>query len=131
MKWLNRTLVSSPYCYGLCRSEKAFHRELKRMSVPRADWPAFIGNGGGSNSYYDATTHFFENKTSGLAAIVCIGNTRKGTTAVVHALLAHEAVHIWQEIKKHLGETNPSHEFEAYAIQQITQNLITAYGEKP
>ena len=130
MKWLNRTLVSSPYCYGLCRSEQEFHRELKRLEVPRNEWPKFIGRDGADSSS-DGTTHFFENKHFGLAAIVCIGSTKGRTRAQVHALLAHEAVHIWQAICDDIGEKKPSSEFEAYSIQAITQNLITAYGEKP
>lgn len=42
-------------------------------------------------------------------------------------MLTHEAVHIWQEIKLQLGEKEPSYEFEAYSIQNISQNLMEAY----
>lgn len=133
MKWLSRTLITSPYHYGLCRSEKEFHRQLKRLGLPRRDWSAFLGaDSEGASTSADATTHFFENKKRfGLAAIVCIGNTRGSTRAQIHALLAHEAMHIWRAIRENIGETKPSHEFEAYALQAITQNLITAFGEKP
>ena len=132
MKWLSRTLIVSPYCYGLCRCEKDFHRELKRLNVPRKEWPPFIGGGGdGASNSSDATTHFFENKVRGVMAIVCVGSTRGRTRAQVHALLTHEAVHVWQAIRDNIGETKPSMEFEAYSIQAIVQNLITAYGEKP
>lgn len=41
--------------------------------------------------------------------------------------MTHEATHIWQKCKVHLGESFPSPEFEAYSIQNITQSLIMAY----
>jgi hypothetical protein len=35
------------------------------------------------------------------------------------ALLVHESVHVWQEIRKRMGEKEPSSEFEAYSVQSI------------
>ena len=125
MKWLDRTLITSPYCYGLCYSEKEFHKELRRLEIARSEWPQFIGFG--KNSSADATTHFLTLKNKNHAAIVCVGNSRGKSREQIYALLTHEAVHIWQYIKENLGEDDPSHEFEAYAIQAITQNLTTAY----
>jgi hypothetical protein len=46
----------------------------------------------------------------------------------VVALLVHEAVHLWQYIKEDIGEHNPSKEFEAYAIQNLTQELLQSYN---
>ena len=125
MKWLNRTLITSPYCYGLCYSEKEFHNELRRMNVANSEWPQFIGTG--QNSSADATTHFFKLKNKNHAAIVCVGNSRGKSREQIHALLTHEAVHLWQCIKEDMGEDRPGHEFEAYAIQQIVQNLMVAF----
>lgn len=65
----------------------------------------------------------------GICAIVCLGPTKGFSMVQVHSILAHEAVHIWQEIRGHIGEKYPSHEFEAYSIQSITQNLMTAYHQ--
>ena len=127
MKWLNRTLITSPFCYGLCTSEREFHRELKRLGVPPENWPCFLGTG--PNSGADASTHHFESGAGHEAAIiVTIGNTQSRTKAQINAMLTHEAVHIWQAIKEYMGEKYPSHEFEAYAIQQIAQNLLQAFA---
>jgi hypothetical protein len=128
MKWLNRTLISSPFCYGLCTSEQEFHRELKRLKVKPKNWPHFVGTT--ENSGADATTHHFEAVDGGHeeCIIVCIGNTKGSTRDQIMALLTHEAVHIWQAIREEIGESRPSHEFEAYAIQQISQNLIQAFA---
>lgn len=42
--------------------------------------------------------------------------------------LVHEAVHVWQEFCKSIGEDKPSEEFEAYTIQNITTRLFHAYS---
>jgi hypothetical protein len=42
-------------------------------------------------------------------------------------LLVHEAVHIWQIFCQSIGEKNPSDEFMAYTIQNITHRLYHAY----
>lgn len=125
VKWLNRELVVSPYHYALCTSEVDFRKELKRMKVPREEWPPFLARTA------DACVHFFE-KTDGVghSVIVCIGNTKGKHFSQIAGLLVHEAVHIWQEIRNHLGEKHPSSEFEAYSIQKISQCLIDAYYEQ-
>lgn len=43
------------------------------------------------------------------------------------ALLVHEAAHVWQDICEGIGEARPSSEFEAYALQNIVEDLFTAY----
>lgn len=44
-------------------------------------------------------------------------------------LLAHEAAHVWRDIRKSMGEKKPSSELEAYAIQNILSDLMTAYEQ--
>lgn len=41
-----------------------------------------------------------------------------------YCLIAHEAVHVWQEIRERMSECNPSIEFEAYSIQKILMDLL-------
>lgn len=62
-------------------------------------------------------------------AIICIFNHTLDYEQIA-SLLTHEAVHLFQEIKKNIGERDPSAEFEAYCIQRITQNLLYAYKEQ-
>lgn len=45
----------------------------------------------------------------------------------VYGLLLHEAVHVWQKVKKLMGEKEPSSEFEAYSIQAIAQDLFEMF----
>ncbi len=123
MKWLDRSLVISPIHYGLCKTEKAFKKELKRLGIRKKDRPDFL-----KSPHANATVHFFE-RDDGVCAIVCLGNTEGRTPNEIVGLLIHEAVHIFQEIKANIGEQHPSSEFEAYSIQTIAQHLIEAYSE--
>lgn len=123
LAWCDRTLVISPVYYGLSMSERDFVRRLKHLGVPREDWPPFTG------ADAHAATHFFE-KSNQVVAVVTLGSLwKKRTRAQAVALLAHEAVHVWQEIRKQLGEIAPSSEFEAYAVQNIVQSLVEAFEE--
>lgn len=124
-QWLDRVLVVSPYHIGLCTDAGAFERELKRMKIPKADRPGFIANGAG------ATVHFFEASDGMLSAVVCITRPKGVTRHALNGLLVHEAMHIWRRIRQWLGESKPSAEFEAYAIQHISQQLMEAFWNEP
>jgi hypothetical protein len=123
VQWIDRELIRNPLYIALCKTEDAFHRELRRLGIAKPEWPTFL-----KNEHADATVHHLVHaKTKRQLAIVCI-NKRAGRLRVeVDGLLVHEAVHIWQEIRDRIGERDPSPEFEAYAIQGIAQNLIAAY----
>jgi hypothetical protein len=122
VKWLDRSLVVSPYYFCLCTTLKQFHKELKRLKVPEKNWPDFL-----ASACADATVHYFEKGSGELCAIVCIHRNKKHSIPQVYAMLVHEAVHIWQTIKATIGERDPSREFEAYSIQAISQRLMEAY----
>ena len=125
LKWCNRTLITSPYCFSLCLSEEAFNKELKRLNVPlkgRASWIL--------NSHSNATIHFFSDTTENKrCAIVCLKRRKGLKIEEIHGLLVHEATHLWQTICEDIGESSPSAEFEAYCIQAISQELMLAYKE--
>lgn len=74
----------------------------------------------------DAQVDFYQDSAY---AIVQIGDTSERTSVEIHGLLLHEAVHVWQRIKKRMGESNPSTEFEAYSIQSIAQDLFAMFEE--
>ncbi|MCF1332090.1 hypothetical protein LH678_07120 [Acinetobacter baumannii] len=67
--------------------------------------------------------------SDGAYAIVQIGDMADKNQIQVYGLLLHEAVHIWQIVKKRMGESEPSVEFEAYSIQAIAQDLFEMYEE--
>lgn len=124
LEWLDRSLLTSPYCYALCLSEKAFNAEMKRLKVSEPGrWL--------KNTHCGATIHYFEKGASaGLCAIVCLNPAHDVAREQVYALLVHESVHLWRAIKDHLGEDAPASEEEAYAIQRIAQSLMFSYKEQ-
>lgn len=123
--WLDRTLIRTPYCFCLCLSEKEFHKKLRWLKLPRADWPPFL-----ISTHANASVHFLESTEGERVALVCLGDTKKLAAIKIAALLVHEAVHIWQRTMVDIGETAPSDEFMAYGIQRISQELLCSYAEQ-
>lgn len=122
LTWCQRDGFQLPLCFTACFSEAAFRREMRRLKIRDGDQPPFVK--GGSN----ATTHFIE-RAGNLAAIVCMAPDDEIDGIQIAALLVHEAVHIWQECMRAIGEEKASPEFEAYGIQGISQQLMYLYAE--
>jgi hypothetical protein len=122
-KWCDRRIVDTPVYYCLCLDEESFTKELIRLKVPVNQHPQFL------LKYADATTHWLETSEGRLCALVTLNTTVDIDKLQKLSLIVHEAVHIWQETKIVIGETNPSKEFEAYSIQAIAQNLMFALEE--
>lgn len=117
LKYLERELALAPF-YALCTSESDFKAELKRLNVHyQLD---YLSKGAA------ATTHIIE-CDKGTICLVCLPKGSKYPRNSVSALLVHEAVHVWQSVRDEMGEKEPSSEFEAYAIQKISQRLMNAY----
>lgn len=121
-RWCDRILVVNPYYFGLVTSEAAYYEECDRLEIPKADQGVWI-----SNDWSNATVSHFEKPGHKPILIVAIRVDETRTGIQIAGLLVHEAVHIWQKICRHLGEDNPSSEFEAYSIQWIAQELMESY----
>lgn len=103
-----------PYQYGFCPSEKAW-RELAKAS--KRDLGAYPETAA-------MTTLFQNTKTKKRIAVVTVAVRSPQDTV---NLLAHEAMHVWRDVRESIGEEHPSSEFEAYAMQNIIDELLTAY----
>ncbi len=102
--------------YTLARNQ--LHMDLLFEDMDKAD--QFLDMGA------DAQVSTF---SDGAYAIVQIGDTSDKDQIQVYGLLLHEAVHVWQIVKRRMGEREPSVEFEAYSIQAIAQDLFEMYEE--
>lgn len=123
-KWLDRSLMVGPHM-TLVLSEDEYRTAMRHCKVPRAEQPLWI-----LTPHADATVHWMDNLNGALTCIVAI-RPRKGITGIqIASMLVHEAVHIWQQFKKRIGEKKPSAEFEAYSIQTIAQRLMEAYADR-
>ena len=99
--------------YTLVTNKKQLHKAAKDKSLE------FLSLG------QDAQARFKQRKGKCIAIVEAAITSRP--LYVTHALLTHEAVHIWQEAKQMMGEQDPSCEFEAYSIQRIAQDLFCEY----
>ncbi|MFL1541450.1 hypothetical protein ACJOYG_17315 [Acinetobacter baumannii] len=100
--------------YTLARNQ--LHMDLLFEYMDKAD--QFLDMGA------DAQVSTF---SDGAYAIVQIGDTADKDQIQVYGLLLHEAVHIWQIVKRRMGEREPSVECEAYSIRAIAQDLFEMF----
>lgn len=117
MIWCGRSLLKSPIRYGLCLSQNDFDIALIKMGMEPERW---LERGDA------AVTHFYTSTENKVRVIVCI-RPKRGAIENTYATLVHEAVHVWQEIRDYIGEARAGNEQEAYCIEQIAHNLMTAY----
>jgi hypothetical protein len=123
-KWLDRSIVYGVY-YTLCTTREMFEREVKRMTgyPPASKDPNYWCMPG------MACVHTLEQKNSPMpACVVCIdaaAHAERPIAAV--SKLVHEATHIKQRIMEVIGEDSPSKEFEAYTMQNLTDELLAEY----
>lgn len=100
-----------PVYVGFTMSREAFAKEMKRLSCPDVD---FVNPGA------TATMHTFVK--DGTATCIIAFDKQKGRSPEQEAgLIAHEAIHVAQELWERIGEHHPGREAEAYLVQQIVQ----------
>lgn len=106
-----------PVFIGFTSSEKAFKAECKRLDVGKVD---FLGS-----QHANATTHVFTSGGSICFIITIQPPNRRATREMVAGLIAHEAMHVIQEMQKSLAQGRSlGDEAEAYLVQQIVQECL-------
>jgi hypothetical protein len=120
IKWLDRRIAGAGPYLCLCLSQEEFRKVTRHLNAPVIDW---------LNKGADATTHFFANDGH-LTAVVCLGSVAGKDSTQIVSLLVHEAVHVWQEYARSIGERTPGDEQEAYAVQAVSQELMTEYARR-
>ncbi len=76
----------------------------------------------------EASTTTFSTK----GATVCLVTVRRSECSKprnIAGVLAHEAVHVYEQVLEGMGEVEPGSEFHAYGVQDIFQNLVKAYEQ--
>lgn len=100
--------------FGFCPSEKAWNALAKSSKRDLGRYP--------DNA---AMTTLFQNTK--LKIRTCIVTVADRTPRDTVALLVHEGMHVWRDMCEGIGESTPSSEFEAYAVQSIVDELLRAY----
>ena len=49
---------------------------------------------------------------------------------ITNSIIAHELEHVWQMMKKHMGEDKPGTEIEAYVKQAMLLEFLPAYEKE-
>lgn len=119
-RWLNRRVGPLGPYLALCLTEAEFKAAVSHLKS--ADVPRWMNRGA------HATTHTFEHVDNGTVCVVCIHGVEKRSPIEVAGLIVHEAVHVWQQHCKDIGETRPGDEQEAYSIQLISQALMSDFA---
>ncbi len=101
-----------PIYVGFTTSPKRFAREMKRLGCE--------GVASLASDHANATTHHLI-KDGSATAIIAMQKDKKRSPEQVAALIAHEAVHVAQELWSNIGERTPGREAEAYLVQMIVQ----------
>lgn len=117
---LDQVLHVMKWEYCLVTNEAAYYRACEEFGVPRADHGTATDRGA-------AAVTFFKEQD---VAIVCILGWETKSGIEIAGLLVHEATHIVQRHFRDIGEHEPSDEFQAYAIQRVSQNLMESFWRK-
>ncbi|MCH7391821.1 hypothetical protein [Acinetobacter dispersus] len=97
--------------YTLCRTKK----QVKKLKL----------NPHQTNAH--ASVAFYDSEDGATLAVVLLPRNQQEAIAN-YALILHEAVHIFQELKALMNENIPSKEFEAFSIQRIAQDLFHLFN---
>ena len=118
-KWLDRPVIVAPHL-ALCGSEKEYLAAVKHLKV--TDPTKWL------TSSFSGMTHTFT-KDDSITCIVTIDfkTCKDFTLSEIVGILAHEATHVCQQLYDNIGESKPSTELEAYAIQCTTQRLVAEF----
>lgn len=120
--WLDRSLLVGPY-FCLCLNEKEYKAELDRLKIESHERRPYMPENG------QACVHHYKSGDKHVCIVCMIGHEKRKFVEVV-GLLAHEATHIWQNTKDIMGENNAGDEIEAYAMQNIVQELVGSYMKR-
>lgn len=121
-KWLNRRVARQGPYLTLCLSAEEQTHALRGLTKEHIPFPATGA----------LCSTLCSEKTNDLCCIVSVSKLSQEhlNSIEMAGLLIHEAVHVWQQYAKNIGETSPGMEQEAYAIQGISQELMAEYARR-
>jgi hypothetical protein len=107
-----------PGYVGLCFDERVFQKEMKRLDVRQK--VNFLGS-----ERAHATLHHFVTSAGASCQILTLGPVKGRTKEQVAGLIAHEAVHVVQNMQEDIaGGKSLGIEAEAYLVQMIVQEAL-------
>lgn len=118
--WFER--YAFPSYWGFCPDEKSWKKQMKLVGCEAERYPSF------ETDTTARCTEFitFEGKH---VVLITLGDFSKRDPVGIVGIIAHEIEHVWQMMKKHMGETNPGTEVEAYVKQDMIMSMLYAYED--
>lgn len=104
----------------LVTSERDFEAVLKKRKITGYDH-SWLGRGA------HATVHSFEAESGQPVYLVCAKPPGGWKISEIASTFAHEATHVVQGWMKWIHEDNPAIEQYAYAVDRVTEWLVSAY----
>lgn len=121
--WLDRRIAHPGPHLALCLYMNEYIAAMRHCRI--MDPPDWMGN-----NYSSALVHFLTNPDNDPVAIVCLRGWQGRNPIEVAGMLVHEAVHVWQKYAERIGEHVPGKEQEAYAVQNIAQELMAEFARR-
>lgn len=121
-QWLDRRIAKPGPFLTLCLTQEELTHAAKGLTQWPLEFPQW-----GARAY-----QFVKDGTNDICVVVALAeDSQKNNSAIeVAGMLVHEAVHAWQYYAEKMGETRPADEQEAYAIQAISQELMSEYARR-
>lgn len=122
-RWLGRDTVRAPYL-TLCLSEQEFVAAAKHCDITSpGEWM--------DEDRHKAVTHTWGLKNGRMVCVVCLSPKWPDADPVdVACTLVHEAVHVVQRLCDSIGEGEPGREFEAYAVERVSEQLMREFSRR-
>ena len=119
--WFDR--YAFPSYWGFCPTEKAWKKQMKLVGCEKEPYPSF------ETDTTARCTEFvtFEGKH---VILITLGDLNRRDPIGTVAIIAHELEHVWQMMKKHMGEDKPGDEVEAYVKQAMLLEFLLAYEKE-
>ena len=98
-------------------TKKSWHRLLRKLNLEDEPYSKGVGM---------MTTYHPHGEQTNPICIITV-NCEGMDNCVRVGIIAHECVHVFQELIERIGENVPSPEFEAYTIQSMVTNVVWAW----
>lgn len=118
MVWFDR--YAFPSYWGFCPDEQAWKNQMKLVGCKDEKYPDFEKD-------TQARVFEFLSLEHKHIVIITLGEMDNCNPIGVISIIAHEIEHVWQYMKKHMGEDNPGAETEAYVKQDMLASMLYAY----
>lgn len=123
--WLSRSLVELQMHYCLVLSNHEYAAAVREIEGPAAHVGYWL-----KDETADANVNWAKSPEGAHHAIVALRVKPDATGVDIAGCICHEAVHVFQEHCRLVGEEKPSDEYAAWSIEHIARSLMQDYANR-